>query len=68
MKMLSVLVPCYFCFTSKPKKVVVYFLCISCLGLEYLELSWCGVFLTRVSEHCIQLSSISAVFFQVYQS
>lgn len=44
MKMLSVLVPCYFCFTSKLKKVVVYFLCISCLGLEYLELSWCVFF------------------------
>lgn len=44
MKMLSVLVPCYFCFTRKLKKVVVYFLCISCLGLEYLELSWCVFF------------------------
>lgn len=70
MKMLSVLVPCYFCFTSKLKKVVVYFLCISCLGLEYLELSWCVFFEKKKFEYYIQfgLSSFSAGFFQDYQS
>jgi len=29
---------------QQAEKVVVYFLCISCLGLEYLELSWCVFF------------------------
>lgn len=56
---------------QQAEKVVVYFLCISCLGLEYLELRWCVFFEKKKKfEYYIQfgLSSISAGFFQDYQS
>lgn len=57
---------------QQAEKVVVYFLCISCLGLEYLELSWCVFFEKKKKkkfEYYIQfgLSSVSAGFFQDYQ-
>lgn len=58
MKMLSVVGACYF---SKLKKVV-YFLCVSCLGLGYLESSC--VFTRELSAQ-FRVSSVSAVFLPI---
>lgn len=67
--MLSVLVPCYFCFTSKLKKLLYIFFVFPDLVLNIWN--WAGVFSLRKKkkkfEYYIQLglSSISAGFFQV---